>query len=33
VTAKTNDGKVFFKEEKIYMPIPQQMGRGDKMGR
>jgi hypothetical protein len=33
VTAKTNDGKEFFKEEKIYMPVPQQMGRGDKMGR
>jgi len=33
VTAKTNDGKVFYQGEKIYMPIPQQMGRGDKMGR
>lgn len=33
VTAKTNDGKVFYSNEKIYMPIPQQMGRGDKMGR
>jgi len=22
-----------FKEDKIYMPVPQQMGRGDKMGR
>jgi len=22
-----------FNEEKIYMPVPQQMGRGDKMGR
>jgi hypothetical protein len=33
VTAKTNDGKVFYKGEKIYMPIPQQFGRGDKMGR
>ena len=33
VTAKTNDGKVFYSDEKIYMPIPQQMGRGDKMGR
>jgi hypothetical protein len=22
-----------FKDEKIYMPVPQQMGRGDKMGR
>ena len=33
VTAKTNDGKVFYTNEKIYMPVPQQMGRGDKMGR
>lgn len=33
MTAKTKDGKVFFQEEKIYMPVPQQMGRGDKMGR
>jgi len=33
VTAKTADGKVFYKNEKIYMPVPQQMGRGDKMGR
>ena len=33
MTAKTNDGKVFYNNEKIYMPIPQQMGRGDKMGR
>ena len=33
VTAKTNDGKVFYTNEKIFMPIPQQFGRGDKMGR
>ena len=33
VTAKTNDGKVFWSNEKIFMPIPQQLGRGDKMGR
>ena len=33
MTAKTNDGKVFYNGEKIYMPIPQQFGRGDKMGR
>lgn len=33
VTAKTNDGKVFYNGEKIYMPTPQQFGRGDKMGR
>ena len=33
VTAKTKDGKEFYKGEKIYMPVPQQMGRGDKMGR
>lgn len=33
MTAKTNDGKVFYNGEKIFMPIPQQFGRGDKMGR
>lgn len=33
MTAKTLDGKEIFKTEKIYMPIPQQLGRGDKMGR
>lgn len=33
MTAKTKDGKEFYSEEKIFMPIPQQMGRGDKMGR
>jgi len=33
VTAKTLDGKEIFKDEKIYMPIPQQFGRGDRMGR
>jgi hypothetical protein len=33
VTAKTNDGKVFYNKEKIFMPLPQQFGRGDKMGR
>ena len=33
VTAKTTDGKVFYTGQKIYMPTPQQMGRGDKMGR
>lgn len=33
MTAKTNDGKVFYSGEKIFMPIPQQFGRGDKMGR
>lgn len=33
MTAKTNDGKVFYSDEKIFMPVPQQMGRGDKMGR
>ena len=33
VTAKTKDGKVFYNNEKIYMPTPQQFGRGDKMGR
>jgi hypothetical protein len=33
VTAKTTDGKVFYTNQVIYMPTPQQMGRGDKMGR
>jgi hypothetical protein len=33
VTAKTSDGNVFCNTEKIYMPTPQQFGRGDKMGR
>jgi hypothetical protein len=33
VTAKTKDGKVFYTNEKMYMPVPQQFGRGDKMGR
>jgi hypothetical protein len=33
VTAKDSKGKEIFKQSKIYMPIPQQLGRGDKMGR
>ena len=33
MTAKDNKGKEIFKQSKIYMPIPQQLGRGDKMGR
>jgi hypothetical protein len=33
VTAKDSKGKQLFKQSKIYMPIPQQLGRGDKMGR
>jgi hypothetical protein len=33
VTAKNSAGKEIFKASKIYMPIPQQLGRGDKMGR
>jgi len=33
VTAKTKDGKQFYASEKIFMPVPQQLGRGDKMGR
>ena len=33
VTAKTKEGKVFFQDQRIYMPIPQQFGIGDKMGR
>lgn len=33
VTAKTSDGKEVYKAEKIYMPVPQQFGIGNKMGR
>jgi hypothetical protein len=33
VTAKTKDGKEIYRESKIYMPVPQQLGRGDRMGR
>lgn len=33
MTAKTPDGKEIFKQSKIYMPVPQQLGRGDRMGR
>ena len=33
MTAKDSSGKELFKQSKIYMPIPQQLGRGDKMGR
>jgi hypothetical protein len=33
VTAKDSKGNHLFQKSKIYMPIPQQLGRGDKMGR
>ena len=33
MTASTKDGKKIFSEEKIYMPVPQRLGRGTKMGR
>ena len=33
MTAKDSKGKELFKQSKIYMPIPQQLGRGNKMGR
>ena len=33
MTAKDSNGKELFKQSKTYMPIPQQLGRGDKMGR
>ena len=33
MTAKTLEGKEIYKTEKIYMPVPQQFGVGDKMGR
>lgn len=29
----TKDGTEIFNEKRVYMPTPQQMGRGDKMGR
>jgi len=33
VTAKDSNGKELFKQSRVYMPVPQQLGRGDKMGR
>lgn len=33
MTTKTPDGKVVYKDSKIYMPVPQQLGRIDRMGR
>ncbi len=33
MTVKTKDGKVIFKDSKVYMPVPQQLGRGQRMGR
>jgi hypothetical protein len=33
VTARDSKGKEIVKHTRIYMPIPQQLGRGDKMGR
>jgi hypothetical protein len=33
VTARDSKGKEIFKASRIYMPVPQQLGRGDKMGR
>jgi hypothetical protein len=33
VTAKDSKGKEIFSASRIYMPVPQQLGRGDKMGR
>jgi hypothetical protein len=33
VTIKTADGKEVFKAEKVHMPVPQRLGRGDQMGR
>lgn len=33
MTAKTKDGKEVYKNSKIYMPVPQQFARGDRMGR
>ena len=33
MTAKDSKGNEIAKHTRIYMPIPQQLGRGDKMGR
>jgi hypothetical protein len=33
VTARDSKGKEIAKHTRVYMPIPQQLGRGDKMGR
>lgn len=33
MTAKDSKGNEIAKHSRIYMPIPQQLGRGDKMGR
>ncbi len=33
MTAKDSKGNQIAKHTRIYMPIPQQLGRGDKMGR
>lgn len=33
MTAQTADGNEIFSESKVYMPIPQQLARGDAMGR
>jgi hypothetical protein len=33
VTVKTADGKEVFHTEKVHMPVPQRLGRGDQMGR
>jgi len=33
VTAKTDDGSQVFSKTNTYMPIPQQFGRGGRMGR
>lgn len=33
MTAKTPDGKVVYHDSKIYMPVPHQLGRLDRMGR
>ena len=33
MTAKDSKGNTIAKHTRIYMPIPQQLGRGDKMGR
>ncbi len=33
MTTKSPEGKVIYQDSKIYMQVPQQLGRGDRMGR
>lgn len=33
MTVKNSKGQVVYQDSKIYIPVPQQLGRGDRMGR